>query len=75
MLRLQSKTTPPPSKPSQFYPEYSANAALALINVACFLLDQKIKKLADNFMKAVLPNDSTTCEKQISSKTKAINQI
>jgi len=31
------------------YPEYSANATLALINVACYLLDQQVKKLAEDF--------------------------
>jgi len=36
----------------QIYPEYSANAALALINVACYLLDQQVKKLAVDFTTA-----------------------
>lgn len=36
---------------SELYPEFSANAVLALIHVACYLLDQQVKSLADEFTK------------------------
>ncbi len=34
---------------TEVYPELSANAALTLISVSCYLLDQQVKKLANEF--------------------------
>ena len=39
------------SCPKQHYAEYSANAALVLVRVACSLLNTHVKRLADNFEK------------------------
>ena len=36
---------------SKLYPEFSANAALVLITVACSLLDHQVAKLAEEFTK------------------------
>jgi len=50
----QSKTNTASTKSilsTKIYPEYSANAALTLISVACYLLDQQVKQQADYFTK------------------------
>jgi len=40
-----------PSNYQQLYPEFSANAALALINLSCYFLDRQILGLAEKFEK------------------------
>jgi four helix bundle suffix protein len=51
---LQSSTkstmsTTPTNKPTTLYSEFSANAALTLIAVACSLLDRQVARLAQDF--------------------------
>jgi len=45
----QSTMSTTPTKPTTLYPEFSANAALTLIAVACALLDRQVERLAQDF--------------------------
>ena len=45
MSTMSTKST----KPSGLYPEFSANAALALLAVVCALLDRQVTRLAADF--------------------------
>ena len=45
----QSHKTPVITEHQNLYPEYSANAALTLINLSCYFLDKQIDKLATEF--------------------------
>ncbi|NMA43541.1 MAG: hypothetical protein GX946_09200 [Oligosphaeraceae bacterium] len=42
---VSTKSTPPPT----FLPQFSANAALTLLAVACVLLDRQVARLATYF--------------------------
>jgi four helix bundle suffix protein len=51
---IETKSSPSPESTlssSSLYPSLSANTALTLIEVACYLLDRQIKRLADDFEK------------------------
>ena len=45
----QVKKTPEITDHHKLYPEYSANAALVLINLSCYFLDKQVAKLATEF--------------------------
>ncbi|MCF7920269.1 MAG: four helix bundle suffix domain-containing protein [Candidatus Cloacimonetes bacterium] len=47
--KLQAQADPKITDYQSLYPEHSANAALALINLAGYFLDRQIKKLAEKF--------------------------
>jgi four helix bundle suffix protein len=45
----QAQKTPDITDHQILYPEYSANAALALIHLSCYFLDKQVAKLATEF--------------------------
>ena len=47
----KAQNTPEITDHQTLYPEYSANTAIALINLTCYFLDKQVAKLAENFKK------------------------